>query len=135
MTHKEVMDKWIGKNYAETPELWFQCVWYSKLYCSERGYPIKWFWGSAWKGWVTWSPFDSKWKRVLKTPMNYPKEWDIIFFDESRCKNGHVSVWNRFCTPLLLRYSDQNWTWKYDKIQHRWGTYKSCVWWFTRISK
>lgn len=41
MTHKEVMEVWIGKNYAETPELGYQCVAYAKLYCKERGYPIK----------------------------------------------------------------------------------------------
>lgn len=133
MTHKEVMDKWIWNNYAETPKLWFQCVAWSKKYCQERGYPIKWFWWSAWNWWVTWSPFNSSWKKVIKTPLNYPKEWDIIFWSEKRCLYWHVAVANKLCTPITLRYSDQNGTWKWDKIQHRFWAYLNVVWWFTKL--
>ena len=133
MTHQEVLAKWIGKNYAESAELGFQCVWYSKLYTKERGYPIKGFWWSAWNGWVTWSPFDKTWKKIIKTPMNYPKEGDILFWSEKRCKYWHTAVANRLCNPMVLRYSDQNWTWKWDKIQNRFWTYLHCVGWFTKI--
>lgn len=133
MTHLEVLKKWIGENHWENEKLGYQCVAWVKLYCQERGYPIKWFGGSAWKWWQTWSPFDNTWKRVLKTPLNAPSEWDIIFWDEWRCKNWHVAVANKFCNPLVLRYSDQNWTWREDKIQNRFSWYSHVVGWFTKI--
>lgn len=133
MNHKEVMKKWLGKNFAETPELGFQCVAWSKKYCQERGYPIKWFGWSAWKWWVTGSPFDSSWKRVVKTPFNYPSEWDVIFWSEARCKYGHVWIANWLSNPALVRYSDQNWTGKWDKIQNRFTPYTHIVGWYTRI--
>lgn len=133
MTHLETLKKWIGKTYAETPQLGFQCVAWAKKYCQERGYPIKWFGGSAWKGWQTWSPFDNTWKRVVKTPLNAPSEWDIIFWDEWRCKYGHVAVANKFCNLWLLRYTDQNGTGKQDKIQARFSTYKNVVGWMTKL--
>ncbi len=132
MNHKEFLEKWKGKNYAETSQLWFQCVWLAKKYCQERGYPIKWFWWSAYNGWVTGSPFDNTWKKVLKTSFNAPSEWDIIFWSEWRCKYGHVAVANKFCNPLTLRYVDQNGTWKGDAIQSRFSTYKHVLGWYTR---
>ena len=91
--------------------------------------PFGW---SAWNGWVTWKPFDKNWVRVEKTALNYPKEWDIIFWSEKRCKDAHVAIANKFCNPLLLRYSDQNGTWHEDKIQPRWSDYKNVVGWYTR---
>lgn len=133
MKHSEVIAKWIGKWYAETPQLWFQCVWWAKKYCEERGYPIKSFWGSAWNWWKTWKPFDNTWRKVVKTSFNAPSEWDIIFWDEWRCKYGHVAVANKFSNLWLLRYTDQNWTWKQDKIQARFSTYKNCVGWYTKL--
>lgn len=133
MTHKEVISQWIWKNYIEPWMKTAECVAWAKKYCNQRWYPIKSFWWSAWNGWVTWSPFDSKWKKVVKTSLNYPKEWDILFWSEKRCKYGHVAVANRMCTPMTLRYSDQNGTWKWDKIQHRFWTYLNVVWWMTRI--
>mgnify|MGYP002359057077 FL=1 len=133
MTHSEVIAKWLGKNYAEASNLWFQCVAWAKKYCQERWYPIKWFGGSAYKWWLTGSPFDNTWKKVVKTSFNAPKEWDIIFWDEWRCKYGHVAVASKFCNPALLRYTDQNWTWHEDKIQARFSTYKNCVGWYTKL--
>ncbi len=132
MTHEEFIKKWIWKKYIEPWMQTVECVWGVKNYCKERGFPIKSFWGSAWNGWVTWSPFDSTWKRVVKTPFNYPKEWDIIFFNESRCKYWHVAVANKFCNPLTLRYLDENGTGKWDAYTNRFWTYLNVCGWFTK---
>ena len=133
MLHNEILQKWIGKNYIEPWMKTAECVAWAKKYCQERGYPIKWFGGSAWKWWQTWSPFDNTWKRVIKTSLNAPSEGDVVFFDERRCLNGHISIAGRFCNPLVLRHVDQNWTGKQDKIQARFSTYANCVGWFHKI--
>jgi len=132
MTHSEFLKKYIGKAIDFDWVYNVQCVDWVRFYCKERGFPISSFWGSAWNGWVTWCPFDSTWKRVIKTPLNYPKEWDIIFWTEKRCKNGHVAIANKFCNLVVLRYLDENWTWKWDPYTNRFWTYNNVVWWMTR---
>jgi hypothetical protein len=131
MNHSEFLKKWVGKTYIE-PWIWTaECVWATKLYCKEIGHPIKAFWGSAWNGWKTGCPFDNTWERVIKTPFNYPKEWDIIFWSENRCKYGHVAVGNKLSNPMLLRYVDGNGTGNWDPITVRFWTYKNCTGWYT----
>lgn len=132
MNHQEFLKKYIGKaiNFDWVYDV--QCVDWVRFYCKERGFPIKSFWWSAWNGWITWKPFDDTWEKIRKTPFNYPKEWDIVFFNENRCKYWHVAVANKFCNPLVLRYLDENWTWKWDPYTNRFSTYKNCVWWMRR---
>lgn len=36
MNHREILQKWVGKNYAETPSLGFQCVAWVKKYYQEK---------------------------------------------------------------------------------------------------
>jgi len=129
MNHSEVTKKWYWSRYRETTALGYQCVAWAKKYCSERWYPIKGFSGSAYKWWESGSPFDNSWERIVKTPLNYPSEGDIIFWSEARCKDWHVAVANKLCNPWLLRYSDQNGWWHEEVIQPRWSTYKNVVGW------
>lgn len=94
MTTKEVFDKWIGKRYAESKELWAQCVSLVKLFAQEVWFPIKWFSGSALRGWETGSPFvGTEWVRVENSISAVPEQGAIIFFDKTP-KNpyGHVAV-------------------------------------------
>ena len=135
MTHDEIMKKWYWKRCQETASLWYQCVAWAKKYCDERWYAIGSFNWSAINWWKSWSPFDNSWKRVNKTKMNYPSEWDIVFFDW--WTYGHVAVANKFCNPVLLRWSEQNinWTGSWlgkDAISPFWRSYSGCVGWFTR---
>ena len=132
MTHNEVMKKWIWKWYAETMKLGFQCVAWVKKYCSEMGYPIRSFWGSAINGWLTGSPFDLSWRKVKYTWFNSPSEWDIIFWSEGRVRDGHVAVANKFCNLLVLRYTDQNGGWNEESIQPRFTWYRNVLGWYTR---
>ena len=133
MKHSEITKKWYGKNYVEKWMKTAECVAWAKKYCDERWYPIESFLGSAINWWDTWHPFNESWKRVEYTWLNFPSEWDIIFWSEKRCKYGHVAVANKFCNPFLLRYSDQNWEWNYDKIQPRWSSYRNILWWYHKI--
>ncbi len=132
MTHSEFPKKYIGKAIDFDWVYDVQCVDWVRFYCKEMWFPIKSFWWSAWNWWITWKPFDPTWKRVIKTPFNYPKEWDIIFFNESRCKYWHVAIANKFCNLFVLRYLDENWTWKWDPYTNRFWTYNNVVWWMTR---
>lgn len=132
MNHNEFNKKWIGKSDIEPWMETVECVWGSKLYCKELWFPIKAFWWSAINGWKTWSPFDSSWKRVEYKPGMYPKQWDILFWSENRCKNGHTAFANKFCNANVLRYTDQNGTGKRDPFTARFTDYKHLLWWATR---
>ena len=93
MNHKEIIMKWLGKKYAESVSLWFQCVSFCKKYCEESGHPIGSFSGSALNWWTTWSPFNDKWQRVTLDPKNPPKEGSVIFFDKTKSNPyGHVAI-------------------------------------------
>lgn len=133
MNHTQTIKKWIWWHYQENEELGYQCVAWAKKYCEERGYPIRWFSGSAINGWFTGSPFDSSWKRVKYNWFNAPKEWDVIFWSENRCEDGHVAIANKFCYPFLFRYTDQNGGWYEELIQPRWNNGKNILGWFTRV--
>lgn len=132
MTHEEFLKKWLWKKYEESPELGVQCVWGIKLYCKERWYPIKSFWWSAWNGWKTGCPFDDSWKRIEYKPWMFPKEGDIVFFSEKRCKYGHVVSANKICNKDVLRCVDSNGTGKHDPFTNRFYDYKSVAWWYQR---
>lgn len=133
MKHSKVINKWKWRIYIEKWMNTAECVWWVKLYWAERWFSIKAFWWSAINWWNTWCPFDDYWERVVKTPFNSPSEWDIIFWSEKRCKNGHVSVANNLCNLIVLRHIDQNWTGKQDKIQPRWSNYSNVLWWFHKL--
>ena len=131
MKHAEILKKWIWENCHETIWLWYQCVAWAKKYYEEYGERLWWFWWSAINWWRYWYPFSKKWRKIGYTWSNAPSEWDVIFWSEGRCKDGHVAIANKFCNSFLLRYSDQNGTWREDKIQNRWWGYKHVLWWYT----
>lgn len=133
MNHQETIKKWSGKTYSETPKLGAQCCAWVKKYCEERGYPITSFWWSAIQGWKSWSPFSKEWKRIEYVSPLVPSEWDLIFWSEKRCKNGHVALASKVQNPELIRCWDQNGTWKWDKIQPRYYTTKNILWWYHKI--
>lgn len=132
MNHAEFCKKYIGKNIDFDNAYWFQCVDLPRQYWKDMSYTIWAFWWSAWNGWKTGCPFDKTWKKIVYKPWLIPKEWDILFWNENRCKNGHVAIANKLCDTNILRYIDQNGTWKQDKIQARFTDYKNLVWWFTK---
>jgi len=104
MTTKEVFDKWIGKKYCESKELWAQCVWFVKLFAQEVWFPVKWFSGSALRWWETGSPFvGTEWVRVENSISAVPTSGSIIFFDKTP-KNpyGHVAVVDSADADLII---------------------------------
>lgn len=131
MQHRDIIIKWLWKPVKEP---WYdvECVAWSKKYCEERGYPIKSFWGSAINWWETWSPFDDSWIRYTYKPWMCPSQWDILFWSEARCLNGHTWVANKHCTKIL-RYSDTNGNWKRDPVTNRFTDYKHLLWWFHKL--
>lgn len=134
MLHRDIIIKWLWKPVSEP---WYnvECVAWVKKYCEERGYPIKGFWGSAIKWWVTWSPFDDSWVRVTYKPWMFPRQWDIVFWNEWRCVNGHVAVCWRFCNANVLRVTDENGTGHGDPVTPRFYNYNNLVGWFSKLSK
>lgn len=133
MNHRDFNKKWIWKPYIEPWMETIECVGLSKLYCKERWLPISAFWWSAWNGWKTWCPFNSKWKRVEYKSWLYPPQGAILFWSEKRCKNGHTGVANKFCNANVLRYTDSNGTGHRDVITARFWEYKNLVWWYEYI--
>lgn len=104
MTHQEIFNKWIGKKYCESKELWAQCVWFVKLFAQEVWFPVKWFSGSALRWWETGSPFvGTEWVRVENSISAVPTSGSIIFFDKTP-KNpyGHVAVVDSADVDLII---------------------------------
>ena len=100
---QKIIQKYLGKRYAESKELGHQCVAWAKLFAREMGYPIAGFSGSALKGWQTGSPFSSEWQRVENTPQAVPKPGAIIFFDATKDNPyGHVAVVESASSKLLI---------------------------------
>lgn len=103
MTHSQIITKWLGKKYAESPSLGHQCVAWAKLFAREMGHPISGFSGSALKGWQTGSPFSAEWQRVENTPQAVPKSGAIIFFDATKDNPyGHVAVVERADQKFII---------------------------------
>lgn len=119
MKHSEFKSKWLWKWYKETEKLWTQCVAWVKLYCKEVFWvELSSFWGTAYNGWNTWSPFVwLKIKRFKNTPDFLPKIWDIVFFDKDKSNWNcwHVGIVD-FATLTTLKVLNQNmwnWDWKW----------------------
>jgi hypothetical protein len=132
MNHNEFNKKWIGKSYIEPWMDTVECVWWVKLYWKELWFNIGAFGWSAINGWNTFCPFGKEWKRVEYKPGIYPRQWDILFWSENRCKFGHTAFANKFCNANVLRYTDQNGTGKRDPFTARFTDYKHLLWWATR---
>ena len=132
MNHNEFHKKWIWKSYIEPWMKTVECVGGVKLYWKELWLNIWAFGWSAINGWNTWCPFGKEWKRVEYKPWIYPKQWDILFWSEARCKYGHTAIANKFCNANVLRHTDQNWTGKQDPFTARFTDYKHLLWWATR---
>ena len=109
MDYKAILDSWIGNTCQESPSLWYQCVALSKQFAKDIWNPIKWFSGSALKGWQTWSPFDDKWERVTYEKWKVPKLGDIFFLDKtSKNPYGHTWVVYEWSTPETMVVVEQN---------------------------
>jgi len=140
MKHSEILKKWIWKRYQENDKYKYQCISWVKKYCEEMWRPIGTFGGSAYDWWVTWKPFNKNWKKVVKTPLNYPLEWDLVFWGTTWGKwYWHVAIANKFCNPMVLRTTDQNagtgnWDWLgKNAINPFFRSYKWVVGWYTWI--
>jgi hypothetical protein len=133
MKHKEYTSLYYWKYIDFDGAFWVQCVDTARHYCKERGFPIWPFGGSAINWWNTGIPFDSSWIRFSYRPWMYPKQWDIVFWSEKRCRYWHVAVANKFCNKDILRCFDQNWTGKWDPTTPRVYTYESVLGWFHKL--
>ena len=109
MKHSEVLKKWIWNRYQENDKYKYQCLAWVKKYCEEMDRPIWSFWWAAYNWWVTWKPFNNKWKKIPKTPLNYPSEGDVVIWGTTWggwC--WHIAIAWKFCNPMVLRTTDQN---------------------------
>ena len=134
MLHSEYTSRFYGKKKDFDWAYWIQCVDSARHYCKERGFPIWPFGGSAINAWNTWKPFDSSWVRFNYKPWMYPKQWDIVFWSEKRCENGHVAVANKFCNKDVLRCFDENGTGHGDATTPRFYDYKNVLGWFSKLN-
>ena len=132
-----IINKWIGKTADYDKAYGFQCVDFARQYASDAGYPIGTFSGSAYNGWKTGSPFNSKWLRVQRNN-NAPSTWDIVFFVPTPTNPyGHVAIADNGCTTTILKIIEQNaGTGNGDgkgnnAIRKRTTTYSLCAGWYT----
>lgn len=134
------INKWIGKKVDYDNAFWNQCVDFARQYCSDVGRPIGNFSGSAYNWWKTGSPFNSKWKKVVRWVGNIPSAWDVVFFSPTSTNPfWHVAIVDNWCTQITLRVIEQNagsgnWDWKGNNaIRKRETGYSRCCGWYTYI--
>lgn len=137
MDHKTIIKLYTWKSYDNDWVYWKQCVdwikWYSKL--RWRKITTR---GNAFDFWNNWLGKD--WKRIEKTPFNYPSEWDVVIWGTTWGGwFGHIAIANWLCNPLVLRTTDQNagsgnWDWKgKNAITPFFRSYRWVVGWYTYI--
>ena len=95
--------------YAETAELWTQCVAGVKKYSSDvLGVDLGSFWWSAINWWNTGSPFAWKpFSRIENNPTFVPRVWDICFFQIGTY--WHVAIIDEMSTTRVAFVIEQNW--------------------------
>lgn len=135
MYHKEIIKYYLGKNADADWSYWYQCVDWVRIYSALRNREITTR-GNAFELWNKWLGKD--WKKIVKTPLNYPSEGDVVIWGTSW--GGwywHIAICNRFCNPAVLRTTDQNagsgnWDWKgKNAITPFFRTYSGVVGWYT----
>ena len=131
------INKWIGKTSDFDLNKSIQCVDFARQYCSDTWTPIGTFGWSAINCWNTGCAFDKKWKRVIKTPTNFPNAGDLVFWKTGQY--GHVAIWDNWSSVKFLNVIEQNGAtgngkWQGgDAIRRKTYDYKNpeCVGWFT----
>lgn len=134
MNHREILKKHMWDRVDVDKAYWYQCIDWVRMYSLYRARNITTRWNAIdlWNKWL-----GKDWKKIVKTPFNYPSEGDVVFFWGTTY--GHVWIGNRFCNPLLLRMTDQNWwdgsgNWIWNNaIKARFRNYKNCLWWYEYI--
>ena len=110
MNHNEFKTKWVWKPYDYDWIYWHQCVDLARAYCRDvLKTPINTFSGSAIAWWETGSPFNVRWKRIYNGVNNYPKPWDVVFFDATpKNKYWHVAIVDEWTNVKTLFVVEQN---------------------------
>ena len=118
MTHKEVINQWIGSRYQEDPQYWYQCVSWVKKYCELLNIPLLWFSWSALNAWKSGSPFGTWWTKINNSLLSVPKAGDIAFFDATPTNPyGHVAIVDEKSNMTRINIIDQNgWTGRWDGL-------------------
>lgn len=140
MTIEEVLRKWEGKRYQESPQYWYQCVAAVKLFVKEMWWtPLGRFWG-VWA--YQWrinnnNTFPvSDYQKVANDPNLYPVKWDIVIFRPVKgnphwhigiCVDANLDIMNIWSQ----NWETGNWLWLWgDAIVKRNYTYKDCAGWY-----
>jgi len=134
LTHEQFKSKRLGKWYAETKELWRQCVAGCKRY-AEDVYGEKWsFWWTAFDWWNNKTWYFSDWNSIEYKKWLYPPQWAIVFFKPSvengNC--GHVAIVD-MADENWMSIIEQNWGGKGnyapgDEFTIRPRSYSTCLW-------
>lgn len=134
ITHQQFKEKRLGKWYAETKELWRQCVAWVKKY-SEEVYWEKWsFGGTAFDGWNNKTGYFSDRNSIGYKQWLFPPQWALVFFkpDKSNWNCGHVAIVD-VADEEWMKIIEQNWGWKWnyapwDEFTVRSRSYATCLW-------
>lgn len=140
--HNDIIREWTGKrvdNDGYPLNGKYQCQDWNRFYNNLRKRPITTY-ADAYDMYMKW--LGDNWIKIEKAPLNYPQEWDVIFWGKSWGGGyGHVAIANKYCNPVLLRGSEQNgWRgsgtglWD-DAIRNFWRNYDWVVWWYRWIGK
>lgn len=137
MNHKEILKKHMWDRVDVDKAYWYQCVDWIRMYSTYRSREIPTR-GNAIDLWNKW--LWPKWKKVVKTTLNYPSEWDIVIWGTTfGWWYWHIAIANWLCNPIILRTTDQNaWSWNWNwlgwnSISPFFRTYKWVLGWYKYI--
>ena len=137
MTHQDFLEWRIGQRYQENSYYGYQCVALVKLYILEIYKERLWsFWWSALSWWKNNNWTFNKYTRIINDywdPSNYPRKWDIIFFNNMFWVYGHVAIVDS-SDGYSIRVIEQNWeSWNWlwrngDEIRYARYWFKDVMW-------
>ncbi len=139
MTHSEYLQARIGKRIDYDGAFKYQCVDLVRHYMDlVQGYKSGTFSWSAYKGFMTWSPFDNTWGKKKSGNL---KIWDVIFRWPSKANwgSGHVAIIDHVAGSILTVIEQNgvgsgNWLWN-NAIRLQQYPLKWIIWRYTRAIK
>lgn len=139
MTHLQYLQDRIWKRIDYDQAFWFQCVDLVRHYMElVHWYKSGTFSGTAFKGFQTWSPFNSN--REKKTSGN-PKQWDVIFRWPTKANwwSWHVAIVDSVKGTNITVIEQNgvgtgNWLWN-NAIRISAYPLSWIIWWYTPVIK
>lgn len=112
-----------------------QCVWwvrYAVFVLHKIKLPSFWWTAKSWRKNFKWTFPKTIWNKVINRKNNFPKPWDVIFFDIP--VTWHVAIVTK-ADLNSVTVLEQNGLWKQDPVREHTYNYVNpkCLGWYTLL--